>query len=116
MDQIGLDSNDIWSKYAVAEHKEHVTTVFGRDMSRWYVLLEFNGAQRRELAQLWRRSQSEMIVGEVAGVAALVMVVLAGAYGVMKFDTVTKGYYTRRLLIGGALATIVVVIAVAVNS
>jgi hypothetical protein len=42
-------------------------------------------------------------------IAAGALGFLGLVWGVLKFDTATKGYYTKRLIVGGVLVTIAVI-------
>ncbi len=113
---LDLRPGDIWSNYSVEEYTENARSVMDRPQYRWHVLLEYDQQDREDIVRRWQRHQSEERVTGVALVAAAVMGVLALAYGVLKFDTATKGYYTRRLIIGGAAVTMVVVALVMLRS
>ena len=75
-------------------------------MMRLYTLVEFSPAVDRELLQRWqshRRQERFFVVG--AG-AASVLGLLGFVLGLLKIDTWTRGYYTKRLFLGVPAAII----------
>jgi hypothetical protein len=96
-----------WVHRAIAQ-EEYLETVqhdFG-PMKKSYTLVEFSPAVDNELRQHWRayerRERFEMFgagAGSVLGLIGL-------AYGLLRFDTYTKGYYTKPLFLGVSAAII----------
>jgi hypothetical protein len=75
-------------------------------MLKLYTLVEFSPAVDRDLRRQWEareRSQRFKVVG--AGAGSLVAL-LGFVFALLKVDTWTKGYYTKRLFIGVPLAII----------
>ena len=62
--------------------------------------------------RIQRNAQIEHRLLEVAGGTAAVMLVLGAVFGYLKLDTLTRGYYTRRL----QLAAGVVILTVAAGT
>jgi hypothetical protein len=51
----------------------------------------------------------------VAKFAALVLAALASIYGLLQIDTLTRGYYSKRLLVGASAAIIAIAVALFVS-
>jgi hypothetical protein len=77
-------------------------------MKRAHALLEFNDAQDQFLLDSWKAFARVQSVEMVGGLAALVVAGLAFIYGLLKIDTWTRGYYTKRLFLGVPAAIIAV--------
>lgn len=83
------------------ESREYVETVeqsFG-PMKKLYLQIEFTPAIDRELRQHWdahQRTERFAMVGVGAG---SILGLLGMVFGLLKIDTWTKGYYTKRLFI-----------------
>ena len=101
----GINSMGITIEYILSElcpeedYIETINTSVG-EMKRAYALVEFNEAQDRFLLDRWRdyaRVESLEIVG---GLLAFVVAGLAFVYGLLRVDTWTRGYYTKRLFLG----------------
>lgn len=83
-----------------AEYLETVQTRTVGPMQRLYTLLEFTPEVDAQLRARWiNRVQSGRIaaVGTTGGIALAVVGLI---YGLLKADTWTKGYYTKRLFLG----------------
>jgi hypothetical protein len=79
------------------------------EMKRVHALLEFDEPFQHTLQERWQQAQAKRRVGVIGVIAAGVLGLLGLVWGVLKFDTVTKGYYTKRLIIVGVLVTIAVI-------
>jgi hypothetical protein len=84
---------------------ETVKASFG-DMKRAHALLEFTPPQDEFLLDRWRASARREGIFSVAAVSCGLMAGLAFAYGLLKVDTWTRGYYTKRLFLGAPAAII----------
>jgi hypothetical protein len=90
------------------EPREYVETVertFG-PMKKLYLQIEFTPATDRELRRRWEsheRSERFAVVGVGAG---SLLGFLGFVFALLKIDTWTKGYYTKRLFVGLPLAII----------
>ncbi|QDU58835.1 hypothetical protein [Aeoliella mucimassa] len=86
------------------EHQKYMTNL--------HVLLEFDDHTTQDMLNRWRdyaRQENVALVGlSMAGVLAS----LAGVLGLIKLDTYTKGYYSKRLFIGVPAAIIGIVVFV----
>lgn len=93
------DSNDS------REYLETVTSSVG-PMKKLYMQIEFTPAIDRELmqfAEAYSRQERFAAVGFGAG---SVLTLLTMVWGLLKIDTATKGYYTKRLFLGVPAAII----------
>ncbi len=104
---IGLDY--IMSEICREEYTETVSSSVG-DMKRVHVLMEFDSAIDNHLRAAWQRYERLDRLSSVGGIAGVVLAGLATVFGLLKFDTWTRGYYTKRLLIGVPSAIIVLVL------
>ena len=75
-------------------------------MYRMYTLVEFTPSVDSELRRHWASLQRQDTFGMVGVGAASVLGLLGLVYGLLKVDTATKGYYTKRLFIGVPAAII----------
>ena len=75
-------------------------------MQKLYTLIEFTPSVDNELRQRWDASQRQERFAFVGLGASGVLGLLGLAWGLLKVDTWTKGYYTKRLFIGVPLAVI----------
>jgi hypothetical protein len=90
---------------AKGEYTETVERTFG-PMEKLYTQVEFSQTVDAELLQKWdayRRRDRMAMVGVGAG---SVLGLLGLAYGLLKVDTWTKGYYSKRLFLGVPAAII----------
>jgi hypothetical protein len=92
-------------------YKETVESSVG-PMVNAYAQLAFDHRARAQLQRMQRDAHIEHRLLEVAGGAAAVLLVLGAVFGYLKLDTLTRGYYTRRL----QLAAGVVILTVAAGT
>jgi hypothetical protein len=105
LQEAGITLAYVHQEIAKKEYFETVERSFG-PMKKLYTLIEFTPAVDRELRQRWdayQRQQSFAVVGAGAGG---VLGLLGLCYGLLKVDTWTKGYYTKRLFLGVPAAII----------
>ncbi|NOY28916.1 MAG: hypothetical protein GXP28_01710 [Planctomycetes bacterium] len=95
--QIGLGY--IVQEICQDEFTETVSASFG-EMRRMHVLMEFNPAVDAYLLAAQEKTERRHRLGVVGQFAAAVVGLLLLVYGLLKFDTWTHGYYTKRLLVG----------------
>jgi hypothetical protein len=109
-----LESLNIGTDYILRElcpepeYVEEVEASFG-PMKRAYVLVEFTEAQDAVLLDRWKTYARRDRLAMAAFGATLVVGGLALAYGLLKVDTWTRGYYSKRLFVGVPAAIIGVV-------
>ncbi len=76
------------------------------EMKKVHVLLEFDDNIDTYLVDAWLRHERNIRLGSFGKIAALSLTGLAAVYGLLRFDTWSRGYYSKQLLVGGALAII----------
>ena len=81
---------------------------FGQ-MRRIHVLMEFDDAVQSDLKERWKDSQLVERLAVVGGGAFGIVALVGLMFAYLKFDTATKGYYTRWLQVALGLVTILVV-------
>jgi hypothetical protein len=90
------------------ESREYIETVqrsFG-PMKKLYLQIEFTPAVDRQLLQHWDTSERRDRFAMVGVGAGSVLGFIGLVFGLLKMDTWTKGYYTKRLFIGVPAAII----------
>ena len=101
------------------ESREFIETVdrsFG-PMKKLYLQIEFTPAVDRELRRHWDAGERRERVAMVGVGAGSVLGFIGLLFALLKVDTWTKGYYTKRLFIGvpaaiiGALLLLLIEIA-----
>lgn len=88
------------------ESREYVETFersFG-PMKKLYLQIEFTPSVDRELKRHWDAYERQERFGIVGVGAGSILGLLGLAFALLKIDTATKGYYTKRLFIGVPLA------------
>jgi hypothetical protein len=83
------------------------------EMTNLHVRLAFDGRVRSQLQRMWREARVENRLLEAGGVASLVLLFLGTIFGYLKLDTMTRGYYTRRLQFATAAVILATVAAAA---
>jgi len=100
LEQLGLGIDYILSELCPEDdYIETVNHTFGK-MLKAHALLEFTPQQDELLVDRWRSYARSASVGAVAGVSTLIVAGLSLVYGLLKVDTWTRGYYTKRLFLG----------------
>jgi hypothetical protein len=97
--QMGVDINYIRREIAKKEYVGTAQRSFG-PMKTLYTLVEFSPSVDHELKFRWEAYERTERFAVVGGIAGLVLGVVGFAYGLLKVDTWTKGYYTKRLFLG----------------
>jgi hypothetical protein len=92
---VAKDSKDNGSR----EFLETVTRSFG-PMKKLTMQIEFSPSVDRELARHWNAYYRRERFAFVGVGAASVLGLLSMIWGLLKIDTATKGYYTKRLFLG----------------
>ena len=76
------------------------------EMKKIHVLLEFDENIDNYLVGAWLQHERQTRFASFGRIAMLSLTGLAAVYGLLRFDTWSKGYYSRQLLVGGTLAII----------
>jgi len=104
---IGLDY--LMCEICQDEYTETLTASFG-EMKRVHVLMEFSPAIENHLRTAWKEHERKHRLRVVGIFAAAALSLLTGVYGLLQFDTWTRGYYTKRLLVGVPVVIIVAMV------
>jgi len=108
-DSFGIGLSYIMREICQDEFTETVSASFG-EMKRVHVLMVFSPAVEDHLRAQWKEYGRRHRLGVVGIFAAAALSLLAGVYGLLQFDTWTRGYYTKRLLVGVPVVIIVAVV------
>ncbi len=88
-------------------YRETVESSVG-PMVNAYAQLAFDRRARAQLQRMQRDAQIEHRLLDVAGGATAVLLVLGAVFGYLKLDTMTRGYYMRRLQVAAAVVILTV--------
>lgn len=99
LDEMGVTTAGVRRDICTDYYVETTHHDFG-DMKTLYVLMEFNPSVRDDLGRRWQDYQRRANLVNVGLGGGGVLGLLALVYGLLKVDTWTKGYYTKRLFIG----------------
>lgn len=105
----GISIDYIMREICKDEYTEIVDASFG-EMRRMHVLMEFTPAVENRLKTVWQEHKRRHRLGIVGKYAGLALGLLASIYCLLQFDTWTRGYYTKRLLVGVPVVIIAVVV------
>jgi len=110
LNRAGISLDYIHREIAKDEFLETVERSVG-PMKKLYTLIEFTPGVDRELGQRWEAREREQRFWMLGAGASSVLGVLACVFGLLKIDTWTKGYYTKRLFLGVPAAIIGVILS-----
>lgn len=99
LETLGLGPAVLWRDICQTHWVETLELGVG-EMKRVYGLVEFNAAADRQLTKAYQDYERQFRVREVGGIAGIGLGSLALLFGLLKIDTWTKGYYTKRLFFG----------------
>lgn len=103
--EIEVPNSYIESKLLRGEWIGPVETASFGTMYEIHVLLEFDDAARRQFELWWHEARLQRRLWLTGTGAGLVLALLGTAFGYLKLDTATRGYYRGRLMIAaGTLA------------
>jgi hypothetical protein len=91
------------------EYLETVDRSIG-PMKKLYTQIEFTPAIDRELRQQWNVREREERFGVVGAIAVCILGAIGSLFAMLKVDTLTKGYYTKRLFLGVPVVIIGIVL------
>jgi hypothetical protein len=99
LDKMGIDLAYIRREIAKDQFMETVSRSVG-PMKNLYTRIEFSPDVHRELRERWyelRRGNRLVVTGILSG---FVLGAVGLVFGLLKIDTATKGYYSKRLFLG----------------
>ena len=110
---LGIRTDDVWKAIVAKdpktnESREYLETVQRSvgEMQKLHVQIEFTPAFDTELRRRWDARERQRHLAQAGVGAGFVIALLGLAFGLLKIDTWTKGYYTKRLFIGVPAAII----------
>ena len=103
--RMSLRIDQLLDQIVVDQYIEPVDASFG-EMLKAHVLLEFGPEVDERLIAAWQAYVRRDRLGAVAATAGACVGVVALAFGLLKLDTWTRGYYTKRLFLGVPAAII----------
>jgi disulfide bond formation protein DsbB len=106
LSELGIAPRWIRDNVVAEQYYASTDSSVASDMQTVYVLLEFDPRDTDVLVESWHAKARKGRVSQVALVASSLLAMLGGSWGLLKLDTATKGYYTKRLFIGVPLAII----------
>jgi hypothetical protein len=96
---LGIGIDYIYREICRDEFVQSLETSVG-PMKQVYLLLEFDPPIEQHLGDVWRQYQVQHRLEIVAILASAGLLLLGLVYGLLKVDTWTRGYYSKRLLLG----------------
>jgi hypothetical protein len=99
LERMGIDLAYIRREIAKDEYLETVERSVG-PMKNLSTLLEFSPDVERELRSRWNVLQRDARLSVIGLLSGSVLGVIGLAFGLLKIDTATKGYYSKRLFLG----------------
>lgn len=109
IESLGFDLGFVLKEICRQEWVETVDSSVG-EMKRVHVLMEFDASIDKQLRGAYRDYQRKFRIAEVGSIAGLALGGLVLLYGLLKFDTWTRGYYSKRLFFGVPAVIIVIVL------
>jgi hypothetical protein len=95
----GITYDFIRREIITNEYIEEVERSFGK-MHRMYTQLEFRPGVDQQLRARWIRAEQSGRVQAVSLVAIVSLALVGLVWGLLKVDTMTRGYYSKRLFLG----------------
>jgi hypothetical protein len=115
LDDMGITLDYIMREICQEEFSETLDSSSVGPMKRVHVLMEFTPAVEDHLRGSWQSLLRQDGLVVVAKIAALVLAALGCVYGLLQIDTLTRGYYSKRLLVGASAAIIAIAVALFVS-
>lgn len=112
LEKMGFGIHDVIRDLCSEEFVETITTESFADMKQVHVLMEFTPDDDQRLLEGWQGYRRRDRLAAVSLVGLLAVGVIGLAYGLLCIDTWTRGYYTKRLLLGVPAAIIMFVILI----
>ena len=110
IDRLGISPRFIRENLVANQYFETRDFEHAQGMQNLHVQLEFDQRDTGELLNRWRNYARRERIQVVSVMMGGVLASLAGVLGLIKLDTYTKGYYTKRLFIGVPAAIIGVLV------
>jgi len=107
--QLGIGLKYVLREICTEAWVETSLASFG-EMKKVHILMQFAAAQDKQLEQAVRSYQRTDRIAGVGTVAGATVASLMLLYGLFKTDTLTKGYYSKRLFFGVPAVIIVIVL------
>jgi hypothetical protein len=107
-------SNDYIVRELLTDEFVETTDASVGEMRTAWGLLEFTNAQDQRLLDGWKRYARREGIAMTAAISAVVLSILGGAWALLRIDTWTRGYYTKRLFLGVPAAIIGVILLLAI--
>jgi hypothetical protein len=112
----GIGYDYIRREIITNEYVEQVERSVGT-MNRMYTQLQFSPEVDQFLRRNWTRSEQSWRVQAVSAVAFVSLSLVGLVWGLLKVDTITKGYYSKRLFLGvPALIVALVFLVIAISA
>ena len=90
------------------QYTEHRETSVG-PMQSVHVLLEFDPTVQQDIKDRWREAVLSQRLRKVAGAALLVLALVGTIFSYLHVDTLTRGFYTRRLQVAAVLVILAII-------
>jgi hypothetical protein len=95
------------------EYLETVQSPSLGPMYRLHTLVEFNPQVDAKMQQRWERREQHWRIAAVGTFSAVALGAVGLFYGLLKIDTWTKGYYTKRLFfVPLAIGAVILLLAI----
>jgi hypothetical protein len=107
----GIGADYITREFLVDDYVEDGEASFGLTKTAWG-LLEFSENADANLYNAWRAYARRSRIAMIATLAGLTVLTLGGIFALLKIDTWTRGYYTKRLFLGVPAAIIGLLMAI----
>ncbi|MCA9262111.1 MAG: hypothetical protein KDA61_22995 [Planctomycetales bacterium] len=107
---LGITREYVLRELCVDQFVETQVASFG-EMKRLYLLLEVGQTHRQYIREMLNQHYRDDRVFVVATAGGGVLASLGALLSLLKFDAWTRGYYSKRLFIGGPVAIIALVLA-----
>ena len=107
LDDMGLGGDYIRRELCTDEFVDTIDSSVG-EMKQVYALLEFNESQDAMLIDRARSYSRQEGLQDVSLIGGGLLASVATLFGLLKVDTWTRGYYTKRLFLGVPAAIITV--------
>jgi hypothetical protein len=105
IDAVGMSDAQIFREFVADEYFEKYDASVG-EMLKAHALLQFGAKQDQLLVDYWKRWMRRGRVESVVILSSFAVMGLAFVFGLLKIDTWTRGYYTKRLFFGVPAAII----------